>query len=110
MKMVLINYYVGLDAEVKEILDSLGICTYTRIPEAEGRISCGSPRESSHVWPGANSTLFAVVDDGMAAALMDKVVSYNADAQGEGFDAFVLNVERAVWADEESRGRKSRDD
>jgi hypothetical protein len=98
MKMVLINYYVGLDSEVMEIIDALRICTYTRIPEAEGRISCGEPREGSHVWPGSNSTLFVVVDDPTAAALMDRIESYNGKGHGEGLDACVLGVERAVWA------------
>jgi hypothetical protein len=64
MKMVIINYYVGLDPEVMEIIEALRICTYTKVPEAEGRVSCGEPREGSHVWPGANSTLSVVVDDG----------------------------------------------
>ena len=98
MKMVMINYYVGLDPDVMEIIEALRICTYTRVPEAQGRISCGEPREGSHVWPGANSMLSVVVDDRTAEALMDRIESYNERAHGEGLDAFVLSVERAVWA------------
>jgi hypothetical protein len=100
MKMVLMNYYVGVDDEVKEILASLGICTYTRVPEVEGRISCGEPREGSHVWPGANSTLFVVLDDTEAGELVRRIESFNAGAPGEGVDAYVLGVERKVEAGE----------
>jgi hypothetical protein len=98
MKMVLMNYYVGIDAEVKEILAKLDICTYTRLPEAEGRISCGEPRENSHVWPGANSALFAVLEDTGAESLMREIEEFNATAHGEGIDAYVLEVSRRVLA------------
>jgi hypothetical protein len=96
MKMVLMNYYVGVDDEVKEILNRLGVCTYTRVAEVEGRISCGEPREGTHVWPGANSMLFAVLDDSKADELLERIESYNADAPGEGVDAYVLGVERKI--------------
>ncbi|MFH1502453.1 MAG: PG0541 family transporter-associated protein [Candidatus Eisenbacteria bacterium] len=98
MKMVLLNYYVGIDAEVKEILAKLDVCTYTRLPEVEGRISCGEPRENSHVWPGANSTLFAVVDDATSGALVREFESFNEGAHGEGIDAYVMEVSKQVLA------------
>jgi hypothetical protein len=98
MKMVLLNYYVGMDDEVKDILTTLGVCTYTRFPEVEGRISCGEPRENSHVWPGSNSALFVVVDDGLADSLLQRIESFNAEASGEGIDAYVLDVLRSVVA------------
>jgi hypothetical protein len=98
MKMVLLNYYVGIDTEVKEILAKLEVCTYTRFPEVEGRISCGEPRENSHVWPGANSTLFAVLDDGAADNLVRELESFNASVQGEGVDAYVMEVSKRVLA------------
>ena len=99
MKMVLLNYYVGVDDEVKEILTGLGICTFTRFPEVEGRISSGEPRDGSHVWPGSNSTLFVVVEDGVADSLARKVEEFNATAPGEGVDAYVLDVVRRVVAE-----------
>ena len=102
MKMVLMNYYVGMDDEVKEILDQLGICTFTRLAEVEGRISCGEPREGSHVWPGANSTLFAVVEDSKADSLLREVEKFNETSPGEGIDAFVFGIDRAVWSGDPS--------
>jgi hypothetical protein len=102
MKMVLLNYYVGMDEEVKEILGRLEICTFTRVAEVEGRISCGEPREGSHVWPGANSTLFAVVEDSKADSLLQEVGRFNEGSPGEGIDAFVLGIDRAVWSGDPS--------
>jgi len=98
MKMVMLNYYVGIAEEVREMLTALGICTYTRLPEVEGLISCGEPRENSHVWPGANSVLFAVLEDAAADRLMDEIESFNEAAHGEGVDAYVMEVSRRVLA------------
>ncbi len=100
MKMVILNYYVGVDVEVKEMLTKLDICTYTRVPEAEGRISCGEPRENSHVWPGANSMLMAVLEDDRAEALLREVESYNQTTEGEGVDVYLLDVSKRMLARE----------
>ena len=98
MKLVVMNYYIGMHLDVKEMLDKLGLCTYTRVPEVEGRISCGEPREDSHVWPGSNSALFAVLDDETAERLLSEIESFNEKAPGEGMDAYVLEVARQVLA------------
>lgn len=98
MNMVFLNYYVGIDDEVMEILTALGISTYTRFPEVEGRISSGEPRERTHVWPGSNSTMLVVVEEGIADSLVRKVEEFNAGAFGEGIDAYVLDVSRSVVA------------
>ncbi len=101
MKMVILNYYVGTDVEVKEMLTKLGVCTYTRIPEVEGRISCSDPRENSHVWPGSNSTLLVVLEDSQVDALLEEVKALNASAREEGMDVYVLDVAKRVLAREE---------
>ena len=98
MKMVLLNYYVGTHDEVKEILTALGISNYTRFPEVEGRISCGEPREGTHVWPGSNSTLFVVVEDDGVDSLVRRVEEFNATTHGESVDAYMLDVVRSVVA------------
>lgn len=98
MNMVFLNYYVGIDDEVMEILTALGISTYTRFPEVEGRVSGGEPRERTHVWPGSNSTMLVVVEEGVADLLVRKVEEFNAGAFGEGIDAYVLDVSRSVVA------------
>jgi len=98
MKLVVMNYYIGMHLDVKEMLDKLGLCTYTRVPEVEGRISCGEPREDSHVWPGSNSAMFVWVDDPQAEELLSAIESFNEKVHGEGVDAYLVEVSRRVMA------------
>lgn len=100
MKLVLMTYYIGRHDEVMEILERLVIRTYTRWREVEGRISRGEPRENSHVWPGANSALMAVLDEDQAARLINEIEAFNGRRDGEGIDAYVLDVARTVTAGE----------
>jgi hypothetical protein len=98
MKMVLMVYYVGIHEEVMEMLDELGVCTYTRWREVEGRISCGDPREGTQIWPGTNSAVMVVVEDGVVDSLLRRLAVFNRDREGEGVDAYVLDVGRVVAA------------
>ncbi len=100
MKLVLMTYYVGVHDEVMEMLDKLGICTYTRWREVEGRISCGEPREGTHVWPGMNSALFVVVKKELAESLVSDIEEFNRQNTDQGIDAYVLDVARKVTAGE----------
>jgi len=100
MKMVLMVYYVGIHNEVMETLDDLGVCTYTRWSEVEGRISCGDPREGSQVWPGTNSAVMVVVEDGAVDSILLRLEEFNRGREGEGVDAYVLDVARRVAAGE----------
>ena len=100
MKMVFLNYYVGIDDEVMEIITALKIRSYTRFPEVEGRVSGGEPRERTHVWPGSNSTMLVVVEEDVADSLVRKVEEFNSAAFGEGVDAYVLDVSRSVVAED----------
>jgi nitrogen regulatory protein PII len=98
MKMVLMVYYVGIHDEVMEVLDDLGVCTYTRWREVEGRISCGDPREGSQIWPGTNSAVMIVVEDPVVDSVLGRLEAFNRGREGEGVDAYVLDVARAVNA------------
>ena len=94
--MVFLNYYVGVDDEMKEILTALNVRTYTRFPETERRISRGEPREGTHVWPGSNSTMLVVVEDEAADSLVRKVEEFNAVPHGKSVAAYVLDVTRSA--------------
>jgi hypothetical protein len=98
MKLVLLVYYVALQNEMMELLAKLNLCTYTRVPEVQGRISCGDPREDSHVWPGVNSILLVPVDDDKVDALLRAVEGFNQGRVGEGADAYVLDIAKSVSA------------
>lgn len=98
MKMVLMIYYVGIHNELMEILAELGVCTHTRWREVEGRISCGDPREGSQVWPGTNSALMVVVEDGVVNSMLTRLEAFNRGRVGEGVDAYVLDVAQTMMA------------
>jgi hypothetical protein len=98
MKMILMVYYVGLHNELMDVLKDLGICTYTRWREVEGRISCGDPRDGSQVWPGTNSAVMVVVGDGEVDSFLARLDAFNRGREGEGVDAYVLDVARVVEA------------
>jgi hypothetical protein len=100
MKLVLLTYYVGVHREVMEMLEKLEICTYTRWREVEGRISCGEPREGTHVWPGMNSALFVVVKKELAESLISDIEAFNRENTDQGIDTYVLDVARKVTATE----------
>ncbi len=98
MKLILLTYYVGIHDEVMDILEKHGVSAYTRWREVEGRVSCGEPREGTHVWPGANSALMVVLDDGPAGDVVLDLEAFNRGRVGEGVDASVLDVQRVVRA------------
>jgi hypothetical protein len=98
MKMILMVYYVGIHDEVMELLDELGVCTFTRWREVEGRISCGDPREGTQVWPGTNSALMVVVEARVADLLLRRLEEFNREREEEGVDAHVLDVAQTVMA------------
>jgi hypothetical protein len=100
MKLVLLTYYVGVHNEVMEFIEKHGICTYTRWREVEGRISCGEPREGTHVWPGVNSALFVVVEADRANSLIAEIEEFNRGSGDQGIDVYVLDVARKVTAGE----------
>jgi hypothetical protein len=98
MKMILMVYYVGLHNELMEVMDELGVCTHTRWREVEGRISCGEPRDGSQIWPGTNSALMVTVEDAEVDSFLERLEAFNRGREGEGVDAYVLDVARAVTA------------
>jgi hypothetical protein len=100
MKLIQLTYYIGIHEEVVEMLDEFGISTFNRWPEVHGRISGRDPREESHVWPGTNSVIEFVTDDGMADGVLERIRQYNRHGGDRGIDANVLEVVKSVRAEE----------
>lgn len=73
MKMVWLMHDIVLTDEIQGILDELGIIGLSRWKRMTGRGPKSGARMDSHVWPGANSGAFVVVDDEMAARLMGRL-------------------------------------
>lgn len=102
MKLVFMTYYVGMHQDVREILASCGIKSYTHWEEVTGRLSCGEPREGTDVWPGYNTALQAVLRDETAVKLDAAIREYNATQRGdERVDACFLEVQSAIRAADE---------
>lgn len=73
MKMVWMMHDIVLTDEIQDILDELGIIGLSRWKRMTGRGPKSGARMDTHVWPGANSGAFVVVDDEMAARLMGRL-------------------------------------
>jgi hypothetical protein len=73
MKMVWMTHDIVLTDEIQNILDELGIIGLSRWKRMTGRGPKSGARMDTHVWPGANSGAFVVVDDEMAARLMGRL-------------------------------------
>ncbi len=96
------TYYVGTHRDVREILESCGITSYTHWDEVTGRLSCGEPREGSDVWPGYNTALQAVVREETAKKLEAAILAYNAAQRGdERIDACFLETHSVIRAADE---------
>jgi hypothetical protein len=73
MKMVWMLHDIVLCDEVQDILDELGIIGVTRWPRLTGRGPKSGTRMDNHVWPGANSAAFVVVEEEVAVRLMGRL-------------------------------------
>ena len=102
MKLVFMTYYVAMDRDVREILETCGITSYTQWTQVTGRLSCGEPKEGSDVWPGYNSALQAVLREETAEKLGAAIREYNAASRGdERIDALFMAVESTIRAADE---------
>ncbi|NLG33967.1 MAG: hypothetical protein GX548_01295 [Lentisphaerae bacterium] len=73
MKVVWMMHDIVLTDDIQDILDELGIIGLSRWKRMTGRGPKSGARMDTHVWPGANSGAFVVVEDEMAARLMGRL-------------------------------------
>jgi hypothetical protein len=93
MKMVWMMHDIVLTDEIQDILDELGIIGLSRWKRMTGRGPKSGARMDTHVWPGANSGAFVVVDDEMAARLMGRLQMLRDEVGGmTGVWAFTTPV------------------
>ena len=97
MKMVLAVYNVAVDDEVMEAVREAGVKCYTKWPRVLGDGQKTGPRLDDHIWPGANCVTMMVVDDEMAAKVMEVLGGLRETiGRMEGVKAFLLNVEQRL--------------
>ena len=93
MKAVLIVHNVAIDAEVNDLLKSVGIECYTKFPDVVGRGRLSEPHLDTEVWPGVNCGTLVIVGDDLARAAMDGVRKMRLTYGAEGVKAFLWEIE-----------------
>jgi hypothetical protein len=93
VKAVLIVHNAALDVEVNELLTSLGIDSYSKIPNLRGKGHLSEPHLNTEVWPGVNCGTLIVVEDDKAQAAMDSVRRMRRTFGSEGIKAFLWEIQ-----------------
>lgn len=97
MKAIFIAYNQAYNQDIMELLESFGQRGYTVWEEIGGRgSSTGAPHLGSHAWPTQNHALLSVLDDSLAAPVMDALRRTDAASPDLGLRAWVLPVEDAL--------------
>ena len=96
MKQLAIASDIAADAEVRALLEGLGIDAWTRLPRASGRGPRTGAREDDHVWPGYNALTIAVVDDALATRALDALRAFREAHPRVGLFAWTTSVDAAL--------------
>ncbi len=93
MKAVWVMHDIVLADAVQDILDEMGVVGFSRWKRMTGRGPVSGTRLDSHVWPGANSGAFVVVEEETAARLMGRLQALRDEVGGKtGLWAFTTPV------------------
>jgi len=97
MKSVFIVFGQTLNEPILDILNHEGIRGFTRWEETTGRGSYkGEPHYGTHAWPTKNSCILTMVEDYQAEGLMQRLRKLNQQAETQGLNAYVWNVESTL--------------
>jgi nitrogen regulatory protein PII len=92
MKAVLIVHNTALDRDVGELLDSVGVRSYTKFPNILGRGELSEPHLNIEVWPETNCGTFIVTEESKAKEIMELVRRMRKTLGSEGIKAFVWEI------------------
>ncbi|RJP16662.1 MAG: transcriptional regulator [Candidatus Abyssobacteria bacterium SURF_5] len=96
MKLAFIIYGNAIDPDVAEVLENLGLQSYTKWSEVIGKGKTSGPRLGSHVWPGINSMMMLAIGDEHVAPLADALKVLKERFSHEGLKLYVLPVDQAL--------------
>ena len=97
MKAIFVAYNQAYNQEIVELLEKLGQRGYTVWENIGGRGSVdGEPHLGNHAWPTQNHALLSVVEDSLAASVMDELRKLDAANTKLGLRAYVVPVEDAL--------------
>jgi len=96
MKLVFITHNIAITDEVMEVLEKLGLKSYTRWEEVTGVGTQSGPHLNTHIWPAKNSALAVVAENEKANALMKKIRQLRQTEAKEGIKAFMWLIEEVT--------------
>jgi len=97
MKAVFIIYGQALTETIQQLLDKLNIRGFTRWDEVHGRGSKnGEPHYGTHAWPSKNGSILTIIDEQKVDDLLVALRRINEQAEQQGLNAFVWNIEGGV--------------
>ena len=97
MKAVFVIYGQSLKEPIEQLLDKLSIRGFTRWEEVQGRgDKSGEPHYGTHAWPTKNGALLAIVNGQQADSLLESLRRLNEQAEQQGLNAFVWNIEGSM--------------
>jgi len=96
MKAIIIAYYEALDDEVIGLLEKSGVMNYTKWTKVLGKGSGSGAHMLTNVWPKGNNVLLCVVEDEVAAPLLEKLGEVRKQNRSEGLKAFQLPIEAVL--------------
>ncbi|GAB4136746.1 MAG: hypothetical protein Fur0015_08960 [Ignavibacteriales bacterium] len=75
----------------------MNIHGFTRFLNVHGQGSeKGEPHLGTHIWPSQNAVVLTVIKEELGEPLLEKVQEINKEAEEQGLQAFVLNIEEMV--------------
>lgn len=97
MKALFIVYNQAYNQEIVELLEGMGQRGYTVWEEIGGRGSVdGEPHLGNHAWPTQNHAMLSVMDNDLAAQVMEKLREVDESNPALGLRAYTLPVEDAL--------------
>jgi len=96
VKMLIIVYNDIVDESLIMTLKEAGVSGYTKWKETLGEGPGTEPKLGSHIWPGKNNVVAAVVEDDKLAGITELLRGLKDQHPKGGIKTFVLQVEDTI--------------
>jgi hypothetical protein len=96
MKGLFIIFAPAIEKSVFDEMKKAGIEHYTKFPYLHGVGGHSEPHLDSHVWPGSNEAVLAVVEDNLIPKVITGLKKVKEEFLDEGLKMFVIPMEVAI--------------
>jgi nitrogen regulatory protein PII len=96
MRLAMIIYGSPIDPDVMEVLESLGLESYTKMREVLGKGRSSGPRLDTHIWPGTNAMVMVALSDEKVSSLVDALKPLKERFSHEGLKLYLFSAEEAL--------------